>query len=327
MRNFSLKHASSFLVKVLNNLDSIFSLGMMKRAIVFVVLALVLFLSAGAFAVSEHIEYGVSVGEDGSAVWTIVQVTDIDSSVDGWEEFEEQVLYTIGAAKNGTGREMGLDFASLEMNTQINWETSSKTIVYVFRWVNFSVVEDGQIRFGDVFFDGFFSFLYGDGELYLTCPSEYVLGSSSFRPDQWDDSAHAFHWYRTQDFLVGAERILLVRRDAVSADFFNPFAAAVLGSAVMGVAVIGFFIFKRRMRPQEGLLKPAELPLHQSESDQEKILQLIDSSGGNLKQSEVCDKLRFSRAKTSLLLAEMEKNSLVRRSKKGKNKIVFRMEG
>jgi uncharacterized membrane protein len=62
------------------------------------------------------------------------------------------------------------------------------------------------------------------------------------------------------------------------------------------------------------------------ESDQDKILQLLQFSGGNLKQSEVCNKLRFSRAKTSLLLTEMEKNSLVKRYKKGKNKIIFSVE-
>jgi uncharacterized membrane protein len=57
-------------------------------------------------------------------------------------------------------------------------------------------------------------------------------------------------------------------------------------------------------------------------NSEEKILQLLKQSHGGIKQSEICIQLKFSRAKTSLLLAKMEKNDQVRRDKKGKNKIV-----
>jgi uncharacterized membrane protein len=299
----------------------------MKLQIAFIVIAIALLLPAQALAVSDHIEYNISVSEDGSAFWTIIHVTDIDSPVDGWEEFEQKLISTINTAKDSTARDMALDFASLEMSTQIHWETSSKTIVYIFRWQNFSIVDDGQIIFGDVFSDGFFSFLYGDGELYVTYPTEYILSSVSSGPSQLDDTTQTLHWYRTQDFLAGTQNILLKERNVSSNDVFNLFNVAVLGLGGLSIAAIGFFIFTQRRRQKKELSKLDGFPTRQEvESDQEKILRLLKSSGGNLKQSEVCDKLRFSRAKTSLLLAEMERNCLVRRCKKGKNKIVFRME-
>jgi len=299
----------------------------MKQGIAFIVIAITLLLPAEAFAVSEHIEYNISISKDGSAFWTIIHATDIDSSVDSWEKFEQRLLFIINSAKDRTARDMALDFASLEMSTRIHWETSSKTIVYIFRWQNFSIVEEGQISFGDVFSDEFFSFLYGDGELYVTYPAEYLLSSVSFLPNQWDDSTQTLHWYRTQDFLVGAQSILLEARETGSNDIFNLFTVAVLALGGLGIVASGFTIFKQRRRQKAKLPKLDEFPSRKKvESDQEKILQLLQSSGGNLKQSEICDKLRFSRAKTSLLLAEMEKNSLVGRSKKGKNKIVFPIE-
>ncbi|MCW4031019.1 MAG: hypothetical protein NWE80_01500 [Candidatus Bathyarchaeota archaeon] len=299
----------------------------MKQTIAFLVIVITLILSAEAFATSEHIEYNIGLNEDGSALWTIIHVTDIDSPVQGWEEFEQRLLSTIEASRENTAREMTIDVGSLEMSTNIHWETSSKTTVYVFLWQNFSLIEQGQISFGDVFTAEFFSLLYGAGELYVTYPAGYILSSASFQPNQLDNSTQTMHWYRTQDFLVGAQITLLEARDTGFIDLSNLFAAAILGSGGLVIVVIGFFIFKRRRKQMRKLTKLDRSPSWQeAESDQEKILKLLQSSGGNLKQSEVCDKLQFSRAKTSLLLSEMEKNSLVRRFKKGKSKIVFRIE-
>jgi len=298
----------------------------MKKAVAVIVILTMSLLTVQSVYASDHLEYRVDVKKDGSALWTIIQATDIDSPVDSWEEFEDKVFSTINTAIDHTGRFMVVDLASLEMKTEIFWETSSKTIEYRFRWQNFSIIEQGQISFGDVFSENFFSLLYGDGELYVTYPAEYALSSISFRPNQGDNSTQTLHWYRTQDFLVGDQNILLAARALSSTEGFLLVTVAVLGSGGSTVA-LGFFIFKQRRKQKE---KPQKLDefssLQQVESDQEKILQLLQSSGGNLKQSEVCDKLRFSRAKTSLLLTEMEKNTLVSRCKKGKNKIVFSIE-
>ena len=297
----------------------------MKLAIAFLLIASTLFLPAGAFAVSEHIEYNINILTDGSAFWTIIQVTDIDSTVDNWEEFEQRLISITYKANDHTARDIELDFASLEMSSQIHWETSSKTITYLFRWQNFSLVEQGRISFGDVFIENFFSLLYGDGELYVSYPADYQLSSVAYQPNQIDDSTQTLHWYRTQDFLTGPQNVLLETKNVSSNSFLDLFTVAAIGSAGLAITAIGFVIFKQRGQKEEEL-RLTEFPtLQEVESDQDRVLQLLESSGGNLKQSEVCNKLRFSRAKTSLLLAEMEKNLLVRRIKKGKTKIVYRI--
>jgi hypothetical protein len=298
----------------------------MKQAIAFIVIVIVFLLPAEAFAVSDHIEYNISVSENGSALWTIIIVTDIDSSVDSWEEFEQRLLSTIDIAGERTNREMALDFASLIMNNEIHWETSSQTTTYTFRWLNFSAVEQGQISFGDVFGEKFFNSLYGDGELYVTYPLGYGVTSVSLLPDERDDSTQLLHWYRTQDFLVGDQNVSLeiTGADIASNVNSNLFAVAVMGVGGFGSAVAAILIFKQRRGKTEIQQKLDKSSSWQkAESDPDKIMRLLQSSGGNLKQSEVCNKLRFSRAKTSLLLTEMEKNSLVKRYKKGKNKIIF----
>jgi hypothetical protein len=299
----------------------------MKQVVAFIILLTMLLLTVQGVSGSDHLEYNVHVEKDGSALWTIIQATDINVSIDSWEEFEDRIFSTIDAAMDSTGRDMAVDLTSLEAKTEIFWEISSKTIEYRFRWENFSIVEEGQISFGDVFSDGFFSLLYGDGELYMTYPAEYDLKSVSLPPNERDDSTQTLHWYRSQDFLVEEPRVLLASRVGVSNENLPLLTGAVLGLGALSAMIIGFFIFKQRRKAKEKLLGSNKFSSWQEvKSDQEKILQLLRSSGGSLKQSAICDKLRFSRSKTSQLLAKMEKNSLVRRRKKGKNKIVFLIE-
>jgi len=302
-------------------------LDFMKKAVVFFVLSTMLLLAVQSVYGSDHLEYNIHVKSDGSALWTIIQATDIDAATEIWEEFEDRIVFTIKAASNSTGRDMSVDLTSLKMKTEICWEASSKTIEYSFCWQNFSLTEEGQISFGDVFSDGFFSLLYGDGELYVIYPAEYDLKSISLPPNERDDSTQTLHWYRSQDFLFREPSVMLASRAAGSNENSTLLMGAILGLAALSVTATVLFIFKQRRKGKEKLSGLDEFYSWQKvESDQEKILQLLRSSGGRLKQSAVCDKLRFSRAKTSQLLAKMEKNSLVMRRKKGKNKIVFLIE-
>jgi len=57
-------------------------------------------------------------------------------------------------------------------------------------------------------------------------------------------------------------------------------------------------------------------------SDEEKAVKLIKSSGGSLHQSAITDQLGFSKAKTSQLLTVLEHKGVIRRFKRGRDKIV-----
>jgi uncharacterized membrane protein len=58
------------------------------------------------------------------------------------------------------------------------------------------------------------------------------------------------------------------------------------------------------------------------ESDEEKIIKIIRSSGGKVRQSTITEQCRFSKAKTSQLLAALEQKGIITRYKKGRDKIV-----
>jgi uncharacterized membrane protein len=66
-----------------------------------------------------------------------------------------------------------------------------------------------------------------------------------------------------------------------------------------------------------------EYPIIQSiENDEDKIIRLLKSAGGSLYQSAIAEQSRFSRVKTSNLLASLENKGIIKRYKKGRDKIV-----
>ncbi len=293
----------------------------MKRPLGFLLLLVLLLLPVQVLAVPDHIEYFVNVNADGSANWKIIQVTDINSTVDSLDEFLQKLLSTISVAKDNTGRNMSLDMNSIEIKTVVHWETSSQTIEYFFRWENFSASEDGKIVFGDVFSYDFPKF-YGDGELYVACPQEYTVSSTSPLPDEQNSLTQTLHWYRTQDFLAIKPKIVFTK--SVSVADLSQTTLAFMGSGVFAAVAISFLLLRQRQQRKMPRARGVEsCPPREVKDNKERILQLVKSSGGSLRQSEICTQLRFSRTKTSILLAEMEKNNQVKRDKKGKNKIVY----
>ena len=294
----------------------------MKQTLAFIAIVIILFLPAESLSTTtDHIEYNINLNTDDSATWKIIQVTDLNSTIDTLEQFQQKILTAINAARDSTKRNMALDFTSLEMKTDMYWETSSQTIEYIFRWENFSTGKEGKIVFGDVLRNDFFSLFYGNGELYVTYPPQYSINSASPHPDEQNNSTQTLHWYRTQDFPTTPDITLTVSNSVNNL----PLAILVVAfSGVFGIVLaVGFLVFNHQRQRKLNSMKVIEpLPWKELPNSEEKILQLLKHSGGGIKQSEICTQLKFSRAKTSLLLAEMEKNNQIRRDKKGKNKIV-----
>ena len=293
----------------------------MKQTLAFIAIAVILFLPAESLSTTtDHIEYNINLNTDGSATWKIIQVTDINSTIDSLEQFQQRILTAINIARNSTTRNMAVDFTSLEMKTDMHWETSSQTIEYIFHWVNFSIIENGKIVFGDAFRENLFDIFYGNGELYVTYPPKYNINSASPLPDEQNNSTQTMHWYRTQDFSTTSD-ITLTESNSVNNLPLTTLVAAFSG--IVGAFLIGFVLFNHRKQMKLNPTQVIEHPqLKDPRNSEEKILELLKQSSGGVKQSEICTKLKFSRAKTSLLLVEMEKNNQVRRDKKGKNKIV-----
>jgi uncharacterized membrane protein len=298
----------------------------MKSRYLLVVLAVLLFFAAvNEGHCQDYVQYQIYASNDNSATWIITQVLDVNATIDTWEGFQQKISNIVEAALDATSREMAIEPESIQMETVISWETQSKTTEYRFKWLNFSTTENSELHFGDVFqVPEFFSYLYGDGALQITYTPNYTVISVSPTPNNQDDSLQTIEWYRTQDFINGNPSITLNGKDQSGNDvsWSQSILIAAVSAIAVVVSIIGVYVVRRNK--QKAKTVPAALTSATlTESDEEKILKVIQSSGGSLNQTAIAEQCRFSKAKTSQLLAALERKGVIKRFKKGRDKIVM----
>ncbi|MCL5949004.1 MAG: MarR family transcriptional regulator [Candidatus Bathyarchaeota archaeon] len=282
---------------------------------------LLMLLPLHAVQAQNYFEYNVQIKSDGSAVWMITQFSSANATVDTWDAFQQKVFDLLNSAVSVTHREMSVDENSLQINSAISPE--SKTTEYTFVWQNFSIVQDGKISFGDVFqVTNFFGQLYGDASLQLSYPSDFKVKSVSPAPYERQDSADTLRWSRTQDLVTNQVSVVLVSNsqngNSPSGDWQLYGGIIAVLAVVAAFSLFGFFRVKRRRTKASSTNVVGSLLL----SEEEKILKLLKSSGGSMRQSKITEQSRFSKAKTSQLLTALEKNGSITRYKNGRDKIV-----
>ena len=219
---------------------------------------------------------------------------------------------------------MNVDENSVQINTTISAE--SKITEYTFLWLNFSQVHGNQIVFGDVFkAPAFFTQLYGDAALQVSYPSNFAVVSVSPTPNNRDDSDKTIEWDRTKDLVDANSNIVLANTiPKVRAANQNPWQEYVVFSAIVVVAVVlsfvGFHVAKRRKNITTTAASPV-VATDNFETEEDKVLKILRSTG-KMRQSDITEALGFSKAKTSQLLAALEKSGRITRYKSGRDKIV-----
>jgi len=280
---------------------------------------LLLFLPLYSANGQNYAVYSIQINSDGSALWKITVFSDITASVDSFSDFQDKVSNLVDSASSITHRAMNIDENSLQINTTIS--SQSKTTEYSFLWQNFSVIQGNEIFFGDVFqVNGFFTRLYGDDALQISYPSTFSIKSVTPTPYQRDDSDKTLGWARTQD-LDNSKTEIVLTGISLSDNFNQLYIIVAIVAVGVALSFMDLYIFKRRktlpFTTTVALVETSEL-----ETEEGKILKLLKSSGGNIRQSAIVDQCRFSKAKTSQLLAFLEKNGKITRYKKGRDKIV-----
>jgi uncharacterized membrane protein len=291
--------------------------------LLFVIACMLMLLPVYTANCQNYTEYNVTIRADGSAAWTIIQVSDISAPIDTWEGFQQKVLRLVDAAAATTHRDMTVDSDSLQIDTTIS--STSKTTEYTFTWQNFSTTQNEEITFGDVFgASNFFGQLYGDASIQMTYPSTFTIKHVSPTPSERDDQRQTLDWRRTQDFVNGEPNIVLaVGNPAENSNIVDWQLLLVIGavSATAVGLIAGFLLFRRRTKPQPE--ESATIPrAPHIENDEDKIINILKASGGTTRQSDITEQSKFSKAKTSQLLAALEQKGVVTRYKKGRDKIV-----
>ena len=235
--------------------------------------------------------------------------------------FKTESSTLVDSASGLTGREMAIDENSLQITTNVS--SSSKTTEYIFVWQNFSVNRNGELVFGDVFgVGGFFTQLYGEASVQISYPDTFAVKLVAPEPNVRDDSACTLRWYRTQDLVVNRANVILGEKVDIENQSItrrNAFIAIITAVAV-ALPLTGVYVVKHR-KSKSKTANAVSMP-SAIESEEEKILKILKASGNAMRQSDITEQCRFSKAKTSQLLAALEKRGIITRYKKGRDKIV-----
>ena len=288
-------------------------------------LLLLLFLALFQFKLvgaNVQLEYVVEVHTDGSAEWSVEQRgTEVSTSFESFDTFVKNSSLLVNLAREKTNRNMTTPKNSFAMKVS---KSGSYTVVkYQFLWDGFAEVKNAHIIVGDVFnVENFFSYLYGDGTIYILYPSSYTVESVS--PQPHENFTQTLEWYGIADFKAGEPKIVLREKSAPSGstNLIDANVLLVLGFVVVIGAITGFYYlrFKKRVRKAAEASKVLNIP--EMEDEEERVINLLRTAGGRMYQSIIADRCGFSRSKTSKLLISMENKGKIRREKKGRQMLV-----
>jgi hypothetical protein len=294
-----------------------------SRILIFAVAAIILLTTTAKVFANNQVEYELQIFDSGSALWMIRQTVTINDTYDDLNQFQDKIQLLVETVWNVTGRNMFAEAISLSSTIS----GSYILVEYVFRWDNFSKIENGRILIGDVFqVNSMFPRLYGDGAVKMTYPSGYEIDQILPSPSLRDDSLRLLEWLGTAEFDSGNVDIAfkIASGSSPGLDPLNQNIILIGGvAAVLAASVAGILAFRyrktKKMTPVETSLPPVSPEL---ESDEEKVVKMLRSVGGSAYQSVLTDHFRFSRSKTSQLLSVMEKNGIISRQRRGRDKIV-----
>ncbi len=292
-----------------------------KFVLIFGIFA-ILFLSTVSCAFSEETNsIYIKVYEDGSALWNLETrfelktQEDIDffneymEALDMDKEFtiqrkKESLQNIINTVAYSSGREMNIE--NISLNYQIVDSINKKygVVNFKFLWKGFGLKDKDHIIIGDSFKDGSH---IKDGEvLVIEFPEDYSI--NSINPEPTEKRENILFWHGPKILLENEPKIVLEKNSLISS--INPLIFGIIAVFIILGLIVYFLVRKNKNVPI--LL-----------SDQEKVINLLKSSGGKSFQNDIVSRSRMSKSKISQIITEMEKNGLITKQKYGKNNLII----
>jgi predicted transcriptional regulator len=276
------------------------------------------------------ITYTIGIHEDGTASWVIevstyLQTEDdqtsfrqlITRAITYIDQFASNVTTIVNQAQNMTGRFMMAERIATGGNVTKSDVGAYGFLRYSFDWTNFAVVENTKITIGDAFSNE--SFIFRDGGLSVLLPTGYEVKSCSPSPDY--DLNNLLKWNAVSSLRDGQPTILLSRTEGTS--FLPAFPVLFdLLLTITGAVLASIVVLRIRKKKKEST--PIAIPDEaiKEAGDVERILAVLEKGGGQVLQSKITEQLKFSKAKTSRILGDMENKGIIERHKSGRNKVV-----
>ncbi|GGN09771.1 helix-turn-helix transcriptional regulator [Halarchaeum nitratireducens] len=267
--------------------------------------------------------------------------------------FERQMRATALAAENATGREMRVTNVSVDAETR-QLPQSYGVITYRFTWTNFAAVDGPRLRAGDAL-----SQLFLDAETTLLVEWPEAYHATAVDPQPTDERENAVIWEGPLEFTAGQPTLLATTASTSSRrpTSSGPSPALLAGGALVLLACVGgaLYLYRRgdaddtasvesggpspgpatgtgeSERTAEKASTNAEESTRAAESteppeellsNEERVLRLVETHGGRMKQQQVVQQLGWTDAKTSQVIGDLREAGDIETFRIGRENVV-----
>jgi hypothetical protein len=281
----------------------------------------------------------ITVEEDGDAAWSIEYRTRLETDDDETafedlrddieadptpyaERFRDRMNGTAASASNATGREMAITEMSVSAKKQ-QLPQQYGVLTYTFRWSNFAAVDGDRLLVGDAI-----GGLFLDEETALLISWSQNYERIDISPSPTETRSDAVIYQGPTDFASDEPRIELGPPETAPSEpespsghdgsAVSPLTGVVFFVLFFGGAAAAFVAYRRRGGSAEAGSAASESPGAGEEtggqpdeellSNEEQVLQLIESEGGRMKQKAVAEQLGWTDAKTSQVTKKLREN-------------------
>jgi uncharacterized membrane protein len=301
-----------------------------RFSIVVLTVILLIFIPviAGAASVppDSSITYTISLEEDGTANWHVEFRTLLtsDEDVEAFDsylnnvsstylpQFQDLMQQSAAQAAAATSRPMEITDFTGDAVIQTTPTGRYGVVYYSFNWKNFAKTGTAP-AIGDAFAGGLY--LAKDNTLIIRYPSGYMVSVAEPAPDQVRDG---LIWYGQRSFGAGEPRLVFEKPGI-------PWLPVLLGG-LLGVIILGgmFVVLLKKRSPEtvEDDDPPVDLSEKELLSLEDRVIQLLKTSGGEQYQSEIVKNLGLPKSTVSATLHDLHQRGIIQKVKKGRENLI-----
>ncbi|MBU7023253.1 MAG: hypothetical protein HXS40_03720 [Theionarchaea archaeon] len=290
-----------------------------------VVVVIMLLLCHASARSTEVTTISIQLDSTGSALWIVEDRFVLDTEEDEeffedfqknevlkeekLDEFKEKMELLLEKIKYATRRSMSMKDFEIFMGKEVSVTNTYGVVCFRFLWEQFGVVQDDQIIVGDVFEGGYYISM--NELLVMEFPEQYRVVTVVPSPDHQKDTMVI--WEGPMNFGNGQPAVILERR--MSSVKYGMWLLPILAGFLI---LVGIIALKSR-RPHVDSVAPSPYV-----DDKQLIVDIVRQHGGAIPQKELPDLTGFSKAKISVLLKELKKDGVIRKTFRGReNEIVL----
>ena len=274
--------------------------------------------------------YTITVQEDGSALWQLEYRTLLvtDNDLAAFENYtrdlpsvylpQVQDLMQHSAVQASVAATRPMVISNVTGNAVVQTSPTGRygVVIYSFSWSGFAK-PDGTIAIGDAFAGGLY--LAKDNTLIIRYPYGWTVSQVEPVPD---DQRDGLVWYGLRTFSPGEPRVILGK----SAFPLVPVIVIIILIIVAGIAGFMLYRAKKQQAGREIPEEPEEPPAPLSEADaaglEERILNLLETAGGEQYQSAIIKALGIPKSTVSSSLNSLHAKGVIVKVKKGRENLI-----